>query len=236
MNQIKVEIESLKKAQEVDRELYLAQERLKEIPAERDAIKQQLESEKGQLRQFETSLKTLQLKQKDKELELGQKEAQVKKFDGQLAQVKTNKEYSALQQEIASLKADNSLLEEDIIKIMDEVEAAHAELRKENERLKQKEKECASLDNDLKEKEKKLKEEIDGFKGQREEALSHVKPEIRVMYDIVVQKKQGIALAPVMGEICGACKIKIRPQILNEVMMSENLVSCEQCSRFLYIE
>lgn len=236
MNQIKTELDSLKKAQETDRELYLAQEQLKEFPVEREALKQKLDSEKAHLKEFEGALKVLQLKQKDKELELGQKEAQIKKFDGQLAQVKTNKEYSALQQEIASLKADNSLLEEDIIKIMDEVEAAHDEVRKEGERIKQKEKEFAVREAEVKEKEKQLKDDIEAFKKQREELLSHVKPEIRMLYDAVVLKRQGIALAKVAGEICGACKMKIRAQILNEVMMGENLVACEQCHRFLYIE
>ena len=111
MTLVKECIDTLKKVQEIDREIYQCQQKLKEIPEERARVKREFELEKNRLMGLETAHKNLQLKQKQKEGELAQKEANIKKLDGQLSQVKTNKEYSALQQEIASLKADNSLLE-----------------------------------------------------------------------------------------------------------------------------
>ena len=101
VQQIKESLEVLKKAQEMDRELYLIGEQLREIPTLRAQIKKELEQERAHLIELEKALKQLQLKQKEKEGELGQKEGNIKKLDGQLSQVKTNKEYSALQQEIA---------------------------------------------------------------------------------------------------------------------------------------
>ena len=86
------------------------------------------------------------------------------------------------------------------------------------------------------EKEKRLKDSAESLKKQREEILSLVEPEIRTSYDVVVQKKQGIALARVNGETCGACQMKLRAQVLNEVMQGKTLISCENCCRFLYIE
>jgi len=236
MNEVKTTIEVLKKVQEIDRELFLAEERLRDIPGERESIRQKLEMEKVHLKELETALKSLQLKQKEKELELGQKEGQVKKLDGQLSQVKTNKEYSALQQEIASLKADNSILEEDIIRILDEVEAAGIEVKKENERLKQVEKEYHLFEEDVNQKEKKLKNDIEKYRKDRENITAKIDPEVKERYDLVVRKKQGIGLARVHGDNCGACQMKLRPQVLNEVLLESAMVTCENCSRFLYIE
>ena len=108
-------LDVLKKAQHLDSEIHHSHILLEEIPAQRAQLKSELELEKIRLNELEKSLRDIQLKLKDKELELSQKETQIKKLDGQLSQVKTNKEYGALQQEIASLKADNSLLEEGII-------------------------------------------------------------------------------------------------------------------------
>ena len=51
-----------------------------------------------------------------------------------------------------------------------------------------------------------------------------------------MQKKQGLALVPVEGEVCSACRIEIRPQLLNELELKENLVVCENCSRILYLD
>lgn len=233
---VKESIEILKKAQEIDRELYLAQEQRNEIPALRNQIKQKLELEKNHLKNLEADHRKMQLKQKEKEGELAQKEAGIKKLEGQLAQVKTNKEYSAMQQEIASLKADNSLLEEEIIKIFDQVEAADEEVRKERERLKTVEKDYQVQDNELSQKEKAIQDSYAGLQSSRDEIVKHIAPEVKNLYDVIVQKKQGIALVKVNGETCGACQLQLRPQLLNEIRIAQSLIVCENCSRILYFE
>lgn len=238
MNQIEVKesIDILKRAQQIDRELYEALQRLESIPAEKAHLDREFEMTKERLRELETSLKKLQLAQKDKEGQLGQKESQVKKLDGQLGQVKTNKEYSALQQEIASLKADNSLLEEAIIKILDEVEAAEEEVKKEKENLRMVEKDFGARKNELSDREKKLKENEQKLRQDRQGILSKVPQEVRELYDIIVQKKRGLGLAQVRGENCSGCQLALRPQLLNEVRLAQSLVVCENCSRILYFE
>lgn len=236
MSTVKTHLEVLKKAREIDREIYASLNELEEIPRQRMKMKQVLEAEKGRLVELEGSLKNLRLKLKNREGELSQKEDQVRKFDGQLGQVKTNKEYSALQQEIASLKADNSLMEEEIIRILDEVEAAEEEIKKENERLKAVEKEFSAREAEWLQKEKSLREALERFKSERQEMMSQVPPDVRNLYDLIVQKKQGLGLVPVSGESCGACQLQLRPQLLNEIRLGESLIVCENCSRILYIE
>ncbi len=236
ISSVKESIDILKKAQELDRDLYAMGQQSKEIPERRAQLKRNLEAEKNHLLELESDCKKMQLKQKQKEGELAQKEANIKKFDGQLGQVKTNKEYAALQQEIASLKADNSMMEEEIIRILDEVEAAEEEVKKEKERLKQVEKEFVILEGDLAQKEKGLSQSIEDLKKRREEIMLQVIPDAKALYDTIVQKKQGLALVKVNGEICGACQLQLRPQLLNEIRLGESLILCENCSRILYIE
>ncbi|HLD69916.1 MAG TPA: C4-type zinc ribbon domain-containing protein [Candidatus Omnitrophota bacterium] len=233
---IKTSIDLLKKIQVFDRESYLNQEALNNFPAQIAAVKQEFEKEKNRLMDLENALKKAQLNLKEKEGQLATKEANVKKLDGQLGQVKTNKEYSALQQEIASLKADNSILEEQIIKLMDEVEAANHEVKTERERLKQVEKEYLAKENQIAQDGKAFEQSIQNLKKQRDEIIGQIPEDIRSLYDLVIQKKQGIALARINGENCGACQIKLRPQILNQVLLAEELIVCENCSRILYFE
>ena len=220
----------------MDRELYISQQQLKAFPEEKQQLQQELENQKSRLRQLEDDLKKIQLKQRDKEKELAEKENNIKKFDTQLGQVKTNKEYAALQQEIASLKADNSLLEEEIIKTLDSVEAAEDEVRKERERLKLVEKQFQVRQNEIAEKEKFLAETIEARKKSREEIIKQVPPDARSLYDLIIQKKQGLALVKINGEICGACQLQLRPQLINEIRMGQSLIVCENCSRILYFE
>lgn len=229
-------IGTLKKAQELDREIYQSQLHLQDIPEERVKIKNELELEKNRLRELEASLKKAQLAQKDKEGLLAQKEAGIKKLEGQLSQVKTNKEYSAMQQEIASLKADNSLLEEEIIKLLDEVEAAEVEVKEEKERLKQIEKDFNAREAELAQKEKAANETIEKMRKSRVEIMSQIPPDVSTLYDLIVQKKQGMGLARILGENCEGCRLLLRPQLINEVKMGVAMIVCENCSRILYFE
>lgn len=229
-------LDVLKKAQELDSEIHHAHILLEEIPSQRAQLKSELELEKTRSHELEKSLKDIQLKLKDKELELAQKETQIKKLDGQLSQVKTNKEYAALQQEIASLKADNSLLEEGIIHIMDEVDAAKEETRKEKEKLASIAKSFQDRDSEMAVQEKTLQGRLEDLKKQREESVAKLPPELGELYNRIALKKQGLALAVVSGEVCAACQMKLRPQLLNEIRLGEQIIVCENCSRILYLE
>jgi predicted nucleic acid-binding Zn-ribbon protein len=229
-------IDILKNAQDLDREIYQSGQRLQLIPEERAKLKQEFDAEKARLNELEQTLRKLQLSQKDKEGQLASKESNVKKLDGQLSQVKTNKEYAALQQEIASLKADNSVLEEEIIKVFDEVEAAEEEVKKEKDRLKQIEKEVAVKESELAHAEKNLAGQVTELKSKRAEIMGKVDREIRELYDLIVSKKQGLALVRVTGESCTACQLQLRPQVINELRGADRIVICENCSRILYYE
>ncbi|MDD5218864.1 MAG: C4-type zinc ribbon domain-containing protein [Candidatus Omnitrophica bacterium] len=236
MDQIRESIKIMEKAAEFDSQLYVAFEQLKEIPQMRSKNKATLDSEKTHLAELEAALKKLLLAQKEKEGALAQKEGNVKKLDGQLGQVKTNKEYSALQQEIASLKADNSLLEEEIIKIFDEVEAAQTEVKKEQERLKQCEKDYQGREHELDLKEKEMKDTENKFRQQREDIVNQLKPDIKSLYERILAKKQGVALVKIKGDMCPACQMQLRPQMVNEIYLGESLVICDNCSRILYAD
>ncbi|MFZ5801964.1 MAG: zinc ribbon domain-containing protein [Candidatus Omnitrophota bacterium] len=229
-------LEILKKAQEYDLRLFEAQKYFSDLPHEREILTASLEREKAQLREFEESLKKLQLLRKEKEGTLEQKEYNVKKLDGQLSQVKTNKEYAAIQQEIASLKADNSILEEEVIKILDDIEEAAAAVQKEKGRLQEAEKEHQKKKEDLAQKEKKYRDEIDGLRKEREDILKGLAPDVRDLYERIVKKNNGRALTSTKGGVCGACQIKLRAQVINEVMIGDSLVMCDCNSYILYTE
>ncbi len=229
-------IDILKKSQQLDSEIYSSRLLLEDIPSQRMKLKADLASEKTHLEELDKALKEIQMRLKTKELELGQKEGQIKKLDGQLSQVKTNKEYGALQQEIASLKADNSLLEEEIIHILDEVEAAKEEAQKEKEIFASVSKSFQGKEDELATQEKTLQGRLVELENQRKEAVAQLPPELGDLYSRIALKKQGLALAPVNAEACSACHLQLRPQLINEIRLGDHIVVCENCSRILYFE
>ena len=128
------------------------------------------------------------------------------------------------------------MIEEEIIKALDAVEAAEEEVHREKERLKQVEKDYQSRQSEITQKEKSLQDASENLKKTREEIVKQVPPDARSLYDLIIQKKQGLALVKVNGEICGACQLQLRPQLINEIRMGHSLIVCENCSRILYFE
>ncbi len=230
------ELEKLKQVQVLDKELHDLREAVSRIPAlirEREAA---FASQRAGLERAQETLKQLQLKQKGLEMELGGKEEGVKKHNGQLAQVKTNQEYKALQTEIANLKADASLVEDQILKLMEGVEAAKSGVQKEKEALAVEEKTLAAEKQQLLQERQTKEKRIAELAGERKTHLSEVDRDTAKTYDGIVRTRSGIALALIDGESCGACQMLLRPQIINEVQLGERLIFCESCARILYIE
>ncbi|HNV86169.1 MAG TPA: C4-type zinc ribbon domain-containing protein [Candidatus Omnitrophota bacterium] len=231
---IQQDIEILKQVQVLDKEIYDLTQELLSIPGKISACELLCEEAKKQVKDLEKQHKDFQLKQKEKELELSEKEEQIRKFQGQLTQVKTNKEYSAIQHEIASVKADNSLLEETILVLMDDVEKSARGLAQGRENEKQEEKKLQDQKAEFKKTEESFRKKIDELQAQKKELMNQVAPETAVLYEKILAKKSGVALVPIEGENCSSCHMTLRAQVVNEVRLLEAIVVCENCSRILY--
>jgi uncharacterized protein len=224
----------LKEIQEWDKEIYSCREALEESPLELDQVKQDLEEAQAVLDERLKALQKLQLQQKEKEVELESKEENVKKYEGQLSQIKTNKEYTSLQTEIKSLKADNSLLEEAIIEFIDNVEALKREVEVEKKEVNAREEALNKKSKEVEDQSKVMKQKIEELNKLKEDKVKQVDPEIAARYEQIVRSKRGLALIQVQGEACPACQFQLRPQIINEIKLKESIVACENCSRILY--
>ena len=54
------------------------------------------------------------------------------------------------------------------------------------------------------------------------------------VYDNLFKNKAGKAVSLVETEFCGICNIKIRPQLLSEIITNESIFICENCGRILF--
>lgn len=188
------------------------------------------------LKALEENLKNLQLKRKEKEGDLEAKEGSIKKLQTQLYQLKTNKEYTTMQEEIARIKADNSLIEEEILKIFDQADVENIKITKEKEFLKGEEAKLNEEKKKVEEEVKRIGSELDALKSQRMALVGKVDKPVLAKYDRIIKSKGGLAVVPVAGDSCQGCFRILPPQVINEIRMKKDLISCGSCARILYIE
>jgi len=53
-------------------------------------------------------------------------------------------------------------------------------------------------------------------------------------FDTIFNARGGVAVARIIANACGACHVRLRPQIINLVKRGEDLSYCESCRRILY--
>ena len=222
--------------QGLDTQIFKFEAELESIPETIKKREEEFKEKSVSLKKFEDDLKALLMRRKEKEGDLEAKEGTIKKYQQQLNQVKTNKEYTALQEEISRVKADNSIIEEAILNIFDEIDAGNKKISKEKEFLKSEE---AKFDEEKKrsaEEVNRIKAELEVLKKHREELAAKVDKTMLKKYDRIIKSKDGLAVVTIVNEVCQGCFRTLPPQVTNEVKMNSELVFCDSCARILYIE
>ena len=228
------QIEILKQLQQLDGELYQLRRQQQEKPRELEQVEEQAAAQEARVKAVEDRLRALQLAQKDKEGELQAREANVKKLQGQLFQVKTNKEYTAMQHEIETLKADNSLLEEQILTTLDASEQAAKDRAREQALL-------AEQHERLRTERQRIERELTAIEGRiavlerdRQSVVPNIPQATLELYERILNIREGLALVPLIEESCGGCHRRLPPQVVNQVYLKAKLTMCETCNRILY--
>jgi uncharacterized protein len=233
---LKEEIQRLVSLQRIDSRIYqLKQEKESRLPEKLRLLTAAFKEKKDDFLCSQERFKQVQLKKKDREVELASKEEALRKSQGQLYQLKTNKEYQAKLSEIGAIKADISVAEEDVLKAMDEIEKEKENLQKAQELLEQEEKNNKEKEDEINQELKKMEAEIASLDNQRREFTDGIKPEILTRYENLLKMRNGLAIVPVIDSSCGACYMRVTHQKINEIKMYDELVFCESCVRILYM-
>jgi len=234
---IKEQIKQLVSLQDVDGKIYALKTAKDELPQEIASLQKSFEEKKAHLNSLEDRSKALAVRRKEKELELSSQEENVKKLNSQLFSLKTNKEYQTMLEQIAGGKADNSVREEEILKIMDEQDVIKAETTKEKARLSEEEKKFLEQKKKVEERVKELEVAINDLTAKGKQIIPFIDKRIYAIYERILKALNGLALVKVDNKYtCQGCFISVTSQVVNEIKMLDKLVTCESCARILYLE
>ncbi|NLK49866.1 MAG: hypothetical protein GX294_04380 [Candidatus Cloacimonetes bacterium] len=181
----------------------------------------------------ETERAELNKKQRDLEGDIKEFVEKEKKYSGQLADIKTYKEYKAINSEIAYVKEKISELESQQLELMDqegEIKERIAIARKE---LDDAEAAKREREGELRKKIESLDEEIEKTRAQRNSIAASLPTQIIKQYGNMIRLKNNMAVATSKDGSCSACGVVLRPQIRIELQLFKRIIPCENCGRIL---
>jgi predicted nucleic acid-binding Zn-ribbon protein len=146
--------------------------------------------------------------------------------------VKNPKELTDIQQEIDSLHRRRSLLEDELLEAMIQLEEAQEEVSNATasfERIKTKwEKDQQSL----REEQSQLLTRIQGDTVQRKELTGRITPQNLAAYESTAHRTGKIAVVELSNGRCRGCQVRV-PANLVKAADEGNLVYCDSCGRIL---
>ena len=221
--------------QRVDSELRRLESALSEIPKRKAEHEAQAAQERAKLDELRAALDQSQKARRQHEGELQTLEAKRSKYKGQLMDVKTNKEYTAMLHEIEGVGREIAAGEDAILAEMERAETLAAEARREEGIYKEAEalvrRELKALD----EQTRRLSEQIDGLKRERETAAGGISAGAMELFTRIARLR-GSAVCEARDEACQGCRVKLRLQMFLELRHNEAIVQCPSCNRILYYE
>jgi predicted nucleic acid-binding Zn-ribbon protein len=231
---INEQIKILVELQKIDGQIYRLKKELAAHPERQKRIDAEFEKKKTQAKAADEALKALQVRQKQKEGDLASREDKIAKLQAQLYQLKSNKEYSTMELEIKGLKADKSVLEEDVLRLLDEVDQAKTVLAKEKEILSEEEKKSREAGEILKKQAAEIEKNMRELDERRKVFVPNVEARLLSQYERILKGLEGLALVPVVHNSCGGCHMELPPQVVHEAQLSDKWIVCESCARILY--
>ena len=186
------------------------------------AVKHRYEALRDETASLETELKDFQ--------------AKLAKFQVQLMAVKNNKEYSAVLKEIDQAKIEIAKRDEGILARMQEMETLQSDLPAVEARLAA---ETGAYDRERAEIEsamRTLDRRRDELIAERRRTETFLPKDVVATFYRVAEVRRGLAVTRITEAMCGACNVRLRPQVFQEVKRGDTLLTCDSCRRYLYYE
>jgi len=228
------QIEILAALQTLDREIKrqktVKQEILGDVQGRQkaiDAIKREIEALKASFAEKE------KLRQeKDRLFEDEGKKAVDRRM--RMNRIKNIKELQALQREVDQIKQSNGEVEEQLIKIMEEIDVVKSAIAAKEGDLARLQGEWQQKQDDMRQQVSRIDREVAEAAEQRNRIAAQVGRDLISRYELIFSRRGGTAVVEVAGGICQGCYMNIPPQLWNEIIKSEKVHLCPSCQRILY--
>jgi predicted nucleic acid-binding Zn-ribbon protein len=229
-------MEKLAVLQTLDLKIRGMQREKDEIPTRLAALEGEFKKEEEKVLGQKAELDRLLKDRRHKEKELEEEVERVKKAEARVFEIKTNKEYQAVLKEIEGAKKLNRQREEEILGILERFEELQKVARQGEKELEAKRKDYQQQLSELQERAAHFEQKMAAEVKKWDERQRGIPSDLLSKYRMLLEKRQGIAVAPVSNGVCQACHMNLRPQLYIELQKQQTLILCPNCSRILFWE
>jgi uncharacterized protein len=198
-------------------------------------IDREYQTANDEMTRLQSQIDTLTKERRRVDGELSDQQETLKKYQGQLMQVKNQQQYAAAWKEIDSTRKHVKDLEESVLKSMTEIDGLQQQLDERkggHDALQARHDEAHS---DWQHSLSDLRSEAEKLRAKAAEIEATIPERLRNEFHKIYKQRMQVAVSRVNGDTCSSCRTRVRPQVAQQLKRGE-LVHCEGCHRILYIE
>jgi len=229
--------------------LYQADQALREAQSRLESASRSVRIQERRVHDLSEKLKLDQSKLREQQAKAGELELDIKSRDAHLEKLRTqqqnsknHKEDQAFLSEIDTEKTDKAKVEEEALKVMEQVEKMQAEVKELSAQLDGEKKKYEETKAQLSGKLGELQAEVDRLQPARDAAAASVPRKALDAFERLAEKFEGEAMGSVGKPdrrreeyICNACNMSLVADVYNRLHSRDEMVACPNCRKLLYI-
>jgi len=228
------DLQHLIQLQDLDLAADRARRRIAELPSAQQALEARIAEKSAAVSRIKDRIGASQAVRREVEKELAAVQGRLSKYKGQLMEVKTNKEYQAMQKEMAVAEHDVRAHEDTLLEHMEHAETFAVELKAAETAQKAEQADVAHEQKLLDAEGATLEQELSRLTAARTEVVATLSRDVLSLFERVAHGRKGVAVAEARDGLCTVCHVRLRPQMFNEVRRNDGLHQCDSCTRILY--
>lgn len=187
-----------------------------------------------ELEQCIANTKAAQVAADQKQLQLRTCENKLQDLQRKLNEAASNREYQALREQIAADEMAKSVLEDEILEALGNIDELQVAVGEARQRVAKSKEELKRIEQSVADQAAQLQQAIDRLEAELKETEAKLPADFRVLYDRIIKSMGSDGLAQVENECCGGCFHKLTPNVYNQLCMSQ-AIFCSSCGRLIYL-
>lgn len=155
--------------------------------------------------------------------------------EARLPQIKTQREYLAVLKEVDTAKKQIKDLGDQLAAKDRETEALHADKEEKDGELATLGAQTAARQAEIDAAAASLDDGLANHGRQREQLTGQLPVALRKRYDMLLERRNGVAVVEARDGACLGCHMHLPPQLFNRLYVAQEVQSCPHCNRLLYL-
>ena len=211
-----------------------AERRLAEEPERENALDARLETARQRVAVAKERLTENQSASRTVEKDVAMHQGRLSKFREQAMAVKTNQEYQAVQKEIGFAQGEIKTIEDQILELMVEADDLAATVKRADAELASEQKEVDADRRAMAVELAAMKSSLERIAAERADVVRGLNAHVLAVFELVLGRRNGVAVAQARDGICTVCHVRLRPQVFNTILRNDQIIQCDSCQRILY--